>query len=899
MRYFLALLLVCLSFTQSFAQQSMNIQISELEKQKADNEFHEALSTANGLLSEHPGQSWLYVLRAEIFLNLGDRQSAMADMRQAKKMGYGGLTEYANYLMFPEYLANEVARGFVNEPLKAENGFRLPVTRKDSLQGGLRPERDCFDVVFYDLKVEPDPLHKTISGSNAICFRVLSATRTLQIDLFAELAIGEIKWRHQNLSFRREFNAIFVDFPDILVPGDLDTLLITYSGAPHVAIDPPWNGGFVWEKKKGAYWVGVACEHLGASCWWPNKDYIADRPDSMRITVITPPDYQGISNGNLRSLRKAKDYWTFEWFVSYPIANYLVTLYLGNFINQNELWTNSSGSMSLDYYVLPHNEKKARQFYSQTRKIIEVYEKLYGDYPFFRDGAAWVEAPYAGMENQGAIAIGDEYGAKKRRIYDQRDYDYLLIHETAHEWWGNAVGMREMADAWISEGFTTYSECLFMEDVYGYNSYMNLVVSDMSQILNIWPMVGRYGVNDNTFLGSDIYVKGAVMLHNLRCLLNNDTLFIGMVRSFYQLNRYKTVTTKDFINHANRRTGINLTPFFKKFLFEAHPPVLLYDFFREGNNILFSYKWINVDDGFEMPFLLFTGEGHQIRLEGTTHFKSVMLENTKTFLVANAMRFPKNILRNSLTYFETYFDHRPAVITWLKTGKRRIEGHQYDSLKVGTWNEFYAGDTLCRSVFYLNGRLEGRVTSFSVAGQKISEMNYKTDTLEGDFRLFYENGAPEITGSYAKGKQCGEWNFFNPAGSLVTTAEFINGDGRAGSRSNAGSASKGLKVDSIYSYVNFPPHYPGGEAAMYAFVKSHLVIPSRQIKPQPAEVIILSAVVTPIGTLRDFKIELAKTPEIADALLKAMQQMSFWAPGYLNGQPANVKIAIPFRLNNM
>jgi len=871
----------------------------DVQKRLDAREYHEALASMNRLMAINPPAGWMYFFRGVIYFDLNDKRSAIEDLRTARRMGYEGGSDQVNYLIFPEYLANEMARGFVDYPLTAENGFKPFFTRKDSLQGAMRPERSCYDVGFYDLKVEVVPSRKEISGSNAICFKVVNDTKRIQVDLFPELAITKMEWRHRTVPFKREFNAVFVDFPEMLKAGERDTLVIVYSGKPHIAINPPWNGGFVWEKKKGKDWVGVACEHLGASCWWPVKDYLADRPDSMRITVVTPPGYQGIANGNLRSVSKTQENWSYEWFVSHPITNYLVTLYVGDFINLQEKYTNATGTMPLDFYVLPHNEKRAGEYYHQAKKILEVFEKLYGDYPFPRDGAAWVEAPYEGMEHQGAIAIGDEYGKGERRDYEKCDYDYLMVHETAHEWWGNAVGMSEMADAWISEGFTTYSEFLFMEQVYGYDRYMNLALSNMKYILNIWPLVGKRDVNDNTFLGSDIYHKGAIMLHNLRCLLDNDSLFFGMIREFYRQNIYHSLTTPDFIRFANQYTGKNLSPFFTKYLNDKEPPILIYRYIQDGPDILLSYKWIEVVQGFEMPFLLYTGDGKTFRLNGTTQFQSVTLSNSTTFLVANYMHYPKTIPRNSLTWFHTMPDNWLPVAAYYPNGKKQLEGYMDETWRGGNWYEYYPDETVRNVTHFRAGKREGEAIGYSSFGKKILESNYSNDSLNGGFRLFYESGIPEVTGTFLNGNPDGEWKFYNPAGSLAASGIFAAGSDKENSWKYYNPDGKEVQPDSVCTSVNTPPHYFDGEEAMYTFVRNHLELPSKTQGSKPAGTVLISMVVAPNGTLRDFRIEKSGSPEIAEALVNAMKKMPRWAPGYLNGNPTNVKVIVPFRLNSL
>jgi aminopeptidase N len=308
----------------------------------------------------------------------------------------------------------------------------------------------------------------------------------------------------------------------------------------------------------------------------------------------------------------------------------------------------------MDYYVLPQHLDSARILYGQMKDIVRVYEKLYGEYPYKKDGIGMVEAPYAGMEHQSAIAIGDEYGNKEKGDRDIGDYDYLLVHETAHEWWGNTVTMGDMADAWLSEGFATYSEYLFMEEKYGYDAYIKVAAKGMQDIENIWPMVGPRDVNDNAFLGGDIYYKGAAMLHNLRCEINNDSLFFTMIKGFFTEYKFKISCTQDFIDYVNKSTRKDNTDFFNKFLYDATPPILQYSYSIINGKLEFSYQWIHVGKNFKMPFGIILNGNKSKRFEGTANRQTYEASNIKSFYIPNEMRFKKNIFeKNSFTYFWT------------------------------------------------------------------------------------------------------------------------------------------------------------------------------------------------------------------------------------------------------
>jgi len=454
------------------------------------------------------------------------------------------------------------------------------------------------------------------------------------------------------------FGAVFVDTEKRLEPGEKHSLTVTYRGKPRVAPKAPWNGGFVWDKEKGRYHIGVACEHLGASSWWPCKDHLSDKPDSMRINLQVPAGYQGISNGNLRSVKDLGNMYTnFEWFVSYPINTYNVTLYIGDFVNFTEEYSNSLGKYNIDYYVLPKNLEKAKKYYAQTKEIIKIYEDLFGEYPFMRDGAAMVEAPFAGMEHQGAIAIGGDYGKenKKMEMWPEK-YDYLLVHETGHEWWGNAVAIGDMADAWINEGFTTFAECLLAEKASGYTDYLKMIASKQRSINNLYPVVGERNINENTFLSGDIYNKGAAMLNNLRCILDNDSLFFRIIKDYYNKYKFRITTTEDFLKLVHEYSGLDLDDFFRKFLYDAEPPVLFctYELDNKGN-LKFTYQWTKTGPKFTMPFCICLNGKEVIRLNGTTSSQTFRAEKVKSFNILNENTFNERLTvpRNAFTYYYT------------------------------------------------------------------------------------------------------------------------------------------------------------------------------------------------------------------------------------------------------
>jgi aminopeptidase N len=301
--------------------------------------------------------------------------------------------------------------------------------------------------------------------------------------------------------------------------------------------------------------------------------------------------------------------------------------------------------------VLPYNLEKARETFKQTKEVMLVFEELFGNYPFPEDGFAMIESPYEGMEHQGAIAYGNEYD-KKNNTFINKEYDYIIVHESAHEWWGNSVSAADMADMWIQEGFATYAELLFMEKRFGYYTYLKEASAKMIQIFNFWPLVGNRDVNENTFASNDVYTKGAMLLHNLRCTINDDTLFFRIIKDFAVKYRQKVVTSNDFISLVNEYTNKDYTPFFDKFLMETGLPVLEYSWEQKGKNLVFEFKWTEVKEGFEMPFCIRSGN-KSFRLVGSTKSQKIVLNNAENFRFYNMWSGSEEVEANAFTYFWT------------------------------------------------------------------------------------------------------------------------------------------------------------------------------------------------------------------------------------------------------
>lgn len=621
-------------------------------------DYINGLEYTNMLLEKSPNNPYLLYNKGVALFQLCDLEGACESFLKSKEWGY----EPENSSFIDYYCDSDVIFGhlkehyYVGQELLEENGFRPAYTRKDTLRGMLRPERTCFDVHYYNLSVRINTREKSIVGNNEIYFKVVEPSKTIQLDLFDNLTIDSITHNNKRLSFTREYDAVWVEFNTELHKENSEQITVFYHGQPRIAPKPPWDGGFVWEKS-GLFTQhnGVSCEQLGASVWWPNKDHLSDRPDSMGINLEVPKKYQAISNGTLRDIKDlGKGYHRYEWAVNYPINNYNATFYMGKFAEFTDTVHSLNDTLICRYHVLPKNLKVAKEHFKQARLVVDFYNRMYGPFPFWDDNFRMVESPYEGMEHQTAIAYGSAYSnSENAHTYLNKNYDYIIVHEAAHEWWGNAVSVADMADAWIHEGFATYSEYLFIEDQHGYADYISELQNRVRYIYNFWPMVENRDVNEDAFASSDIYTKGATMLHCFRATINNDSLFFDLVRGFYNKHKNNPANTDDFISFANNFLDDNYSDFFAKYLYDTKLPVLSYSYEKKDEGILFKYKWTDVGPEFKMAFGLEFSNGNAQRFLGTTEEQEFFIDNANTFYFLNENKDLSNAPHNSFTYYRT------------------------------------------------------------------------------------------------------------------------------------------------------------------------------------------------------------------------------------------------------
>jgi aminopeptidase N len=537
----------------------------------------------------------------------------------------------------PEYKPDERMRKILLSfilMVAAIFSYAQTFTKGDTLRGMLTPLRTCYDVVYYDLDVKVDIANKYLSGSTLFKFKATQNFSRLQFDLFDNMQIDAVVYHGDTLPFTREFNAVFVDFKSPVINQTIDSFKVYYQGRPIAAKMPPWDGGLVWRTdKNGDPFVGVACEGIGASLWWPNKDHLSDEPDSMMIRVTVPKGLTDVSNGRLRQTVEVDSAWTrFDWFVANPINNYNVTINIAKYAHFHDIHLNTTGdTLDLDYYVLPYNLEKAKLHFAQAKPMMKCFEQYMGNYPFYEDGYKLVETPYLGMEHQGAIAYGNNY----KSGYNGTDYsriglkfDYIIIHETGHEWWGNNVSMKDIADMWIHEGFCTYSEAIYVECMFGYDTAVAYVNAKKPGIDNEEPIIGIYNVNHEG--AGDMYNKGMLMLNTLRSVVNDDKLWWDIIRGIQQEFGKKTTTTEEIVAYINQRTNQDLTYFFDQYLRYPNIPEFEYQLTKKKKKLTLRYRWVADVKDFHMPIKVLVAPGKYEFINPTTEWQETILDYKKT-----------------------------------------------------------------------------------------------------------------------------------------------------------------------------------------------------------------------------------------------------------------------------
>ncbi len=475
-------------------------------------------------------------------------------------------------------------------------------SKYEYLHGKLTPLRTCFDVKQYEIFVKVEPQRKFISGKNIITFLVVNDFQKLQLDFFREMKIDSIVFQNKSVSYKRDSNAVFVILEKKLTKNKIENLSVYFHGNPRIAKNAPWDGGFVWSKDSvGNDWVGLACEGLGASCWLPCKDHLSDEADTMKMHLIVPENLVGVSNGKLVSEKKSENgFKEFDWEVRNPINNYDITINIANYAHIHDVYESKVNDMqknlSLDYYVLKENEATARKFFpNEVKRMLDCFELRFGAYPFWNDGYKLVETPYWGMEHQSCISYGNGY--KDNRW----GFDFIIVHESGHEWFGNSLTCTDPAEMWIHESFTTYAETLFLECQFGYQTSLKYLIEQKRNIQNKAPMIGPYDVYYHGHKDNDIYYKGAWILQSLRSAIDNDSIWFLMLKNLNTIFNKKNVTTAQISKSFSEKTKLNIYKIFEQYLTHSEIPELEYKIVNKEDNLELHYRWSNTIKGFEMP----------------------------------------------------------------------------------------------------------------------------------------------------------------------------------------------------------------------------------------------------------------------------------------------------------
>ena len=474
-------------------------------------------------------------------------------------------------------------------------------TRQDTLRGSITPERAWWDLIYYDLNIKVNIADSCIDGSNTIYYKVLQENEVMQIDLQPPLSISKVTQEGESLNFQRDENVYYIRLKSKQTPGTLNKIIIHYAGKPRQAKNPPWDGGFTWSSdSQGKPFIATSCQGIGASIWWPNKDHMYDEVDSMQISVNVPASLTAVANGRLRKVEEVEDNTrTFHWFISNPINNYGVNINIAEYKHFSEDYKGEKGILNCDYYVLSENYDSAKEQFKQVPLMLEAFEYWFGPYPFYEDGYKLVEVPYLGMEHQSSVTYGNQYkngylGVDLSGTGWGLKFDFIIIHESGHEWFANNITYKDIADMWIHESFTCYSESLYLEYHYGKEAASEYLYGIRKNISHDSPLIGKYGVNKS---GSDLYSKGANVLNTIRQIINNDQKWRDILRGLNSHFYHSTVTTQEIENYISEKSGYNLKRIFDQYLRTTQMPILEYYL---NDNIL-SYRWTNTIPEFEMP----------------------------------------------------------------------------------------------------------------------------------------------------------------------------------------------------------------------------------------------------------------------------------------------------------
>lgn len=495
-------------------------------------------------------------------------------------------------------------------------------TKQDTLRGTITPERAWWDLVYYDLELTTNIEEKSLKGQNTVVYKATDTGKLMQVDLQPPMQIDSVLQNKKKVSYTRNGNVYLISAAT--ETATTNALTIYFSGKPPISKNPPWSGGITWEKDTNDNpFIATSCQGAGASLWWPCKDHGYDEPDSMQISITVPKNLTAVANGRLRNVIKSNSLSTYTWFVANPINNYGVNMNIAKYAHFAEKYEGKKGVLDCDYYVLSYNLEKAEKQFKQVKLMLDAFENRFGPYPFYEDGYKLVEVPYLGMEHQSSVTYGNDY----KYGYRGRDlsstgygllFDFIIIHESGHEWFANSITCKDIADLWIHEGFTCYSESVFLEYHHGKKAAYKYIRGLRQNIVNNKPVIGVYGVNNKG--SGDMYYKGANMLHTLRQWVDDDSVWINLLLNINSTFYHQTVTTQQIENYISQQTGKNLTAFFNQYLRDKRVPVFEY---KIGSDTI-EYRWTNCIEEFDMPLKIISGKT-ELWLTPTTQWQTTTI----------------------------------------------------------------------------------------------------------------------------------------------------------------------------------------------------------------------------------------------------------------------------------
>lgn len=507
-------------------------------------------------------------------------------------------------------------------------------TRQDTLRGSITPERAWWDLTYYHLKINVTPQDSSFKGSTVVHYKVLKPYQRMQIDLQPPLRITKVIQDGRELSVQTDGNAHFITLQKPQQAGKAESVEVFYEGRPKVAVRPPWDGGVQWEKdSRGQWFISTSCQGIGASVWWPCKDHMYDEPDSMLISISVPKPLTNVSNGRLRAVVDNGDGTRrFDWFVSNPINNYGVNMNVADYITWAEVYQGEKGPLDLTYYALPEDEEKAKKHFKQVPTMLKAFEHWFGPYPFYEDSYKLVQVPYLGMEHQSSVTYGNAFmfGYRGKDLSNTGwglKWDFIIIHESGHEWFANNITYKDIADMWVHESFTNYSENLFVEYYEGKEAGADYVIGTRKLITNQRPIVGIYGVN---YAGSgDMYYKGGNMLHTIRQLVDNDAKWRAILRGLNATFYHQTVEGTQIEQYISKQAGRDLSKVFDQYLRDVRIPTLEY---RLQDKTL-HYRWTNTVEGFNMPLKIRLGDKKAQWISPSSEWKTISVRKGDKFEV--------------------------------------------------------------------------------------------------------------------------------------------------------------------------------------------------------------------------------------------------------------------------